>query len=379
MTEFASSPRSTVGIEWELALVDEHTGELVPQAPAILAVMRESFPEDRFPHATAELLTNTIELVSAPHATVADAVADLRMLALASQAAAQTHGAHLIGAGGHPFSTAQQQSFTPSARYESFAERYQWWGRNMLIWGTHLHIGVDRVERVIPIMHALLSYLPHFLALSASSPYWAGEHTGYQSHRTLLFQQLPSAGLPPDTQSWEEFTRIWAEFETAGILTSPSEARWDIRPAPQWGTIEIRVCDSVTSLAEIGMLAALTQCLSELFHEQLDTGHPLPRLPQWCVQENKWRAARYGCDATIITSPAGAQRTLRDDLTQLITQLEPIAARLGCAHELAHIAVVLRDGNGAHRQLMSAAHTTAPPHALVVHDLAAAFARGVTA
>jgi carboxylate-amine ligase len=342
--EFAASPRSTLGLEWELALVDQHTRELKNIAPQMLSELQQQYPVSRFPHFAGELLQNTIELVTAPHSRVADATSDLRELAILAQKTASGYGAELIGAGSHPFSRWDQQLVTESERYDRFIEKYRWWGRNMLIWGVHIHIGIDREDRVVPIMHALLTHLPHLLALSASSPFWASESTGYASNRTLRFQQLPTAGLPWEVDDWADVERVLGDLSKTGIIAEPTEARWDIRPAPKWGTLEVRFCDGASTLASIGALAALTQCLAEHYQRQADLGQLLPRLKPWFVRENKWRAARYGLDADIITSDDGSQAPLRSEITSLLQVLAPVAESLGCEAELGHVAIMLDDG-----------------------------------
>ena len=349
--DFAASPRSTLGIEWELALVDRESRELAGIAPGILAEFADRFPQSSFPNLAGELLENTVELVTAPHETVTGATADLRELALAAQAAAETRGAALIGSGSHPFSVWSDQSATRSERYERFMDRYLWWGRNMLIWGVHVHVGVDRLDRVVLLMNGLLAHLPHLLALSSSSPLWAGEATGYASNRTLMFQQLPTAGLPWPADEWADVERVLGDLAKTDIIAEPTEARWDIRPAPRWGTIEVRACDGASTLAEIGALAALTQCLAEDLQRRAARGEDLPRLQPWFVRENKWRAARYGLDARVIVDADGRQEPLRDELTALVARLSPIAEQLGCAAELAGVSKQLAQGTSAERQL----------------------------
>ncbi|MGK0715489.1 glutamate--cysteine ligase [Leucobacter sp. W1153] len=378
--EFAPSPRSTLGIEWELALVNRDTRSLSCIAPQILGDLRSRYPTGAFPHLASELLENTVELVTAPREVVRDATADLRTLALAVQDAAAGHGAALIGSGSHPFSRWEEQTVTPSERYDKFIERYRWWGRNMLIWGVHVHVGVDRKDRVVPLLHALLAYLPHFLALSASSPLWAGEATGYASNRTLMFQQLSTAGLPWDFDEWADVERVLADLSKTSIIAEPTEARWDIRPAPRWGTIEIRACDGASTLAEIGALAALAQCLTEHFQTSLDRGLSLPRLQPWFVRENKWRAARYGLDAQIIVDSHGTQVPLREHLGELISALLPVAERLDCSSELAEVTRVLNSGSSAERQLAVYESHGKSPAALrsVVDSLISEFAHGLS-
>lgn len=349
---FADSPRSTLGLEWELALVDRESHELVNDAPHLLEELGRRWPKrDLAPQATSELLENTVEIISAPHEKVSGAIGDLRELSTSVLALAEGRGLEVIGAGTHPFSQWEHQSITAGERYDRFIERTRWWGRNMLIWGLHVHVGVDRKERVVPIMHALLAYYPHLHALSASSPFWRGERTGYASNRTLMFQQLSTAGLPPDLDDWVEYEQIIGDLTTTGIIQEPTEARWDIRPAPRWGTVEMRACDGTATLWEAAAIAALTQCLVEYFQTLLDRGDPLPRLQAWFVRENKWRAARYGLDAEVIVDAGGRQTGLRAEIAALVETLEPIADRLGCAAEFAGVGRILDAGNSAERQL----------------------------
>lgn len=348
---FAPSPRSTLGLEWEVALIDAESRELLNVAPQILPELARTHPATRFPHFAGELLQNTIEMVSAPHRRVGEATADLRELAAIAQQHARRHGAALIGSGSHPFSRWDEQRITESERYDRFIEKYRWWGRNMLIWGVHMHVGVDRQDRIVPLMHALLTHLPHLLALSASSPFWARDSTGYVSNRTLRFQQLPTAGLPWEVDDWSGVERVLDDLAKTDIIAEPTEARWDIRPAPRWGTLEVRFCDGASTLADISALAALTQCLTEHYQRQADLGRPLPRLQPWFVRENKWRAARYGLDAVVIVDRDGSQAPLRDEIAALLSRLGPVAAELGCEAELADVARMLQQGTSAERQL----------------------------
>lgn len=352
---FGSSPRSRVGIEWEIACVDRRSGELAPAAPELLAKLGVA---DGFPHVTSELLTNTVEVVSAPHHRVRDAVADLRRLVEKVSALAEPMGIDLISSGTHPFSQWFQQHVTPDKpRYDTLIDRTRWWGRQMMIWGVHVHVGVEDRRKVFPIIDGLLTYLPHLQALSASSPFWAGENTGYASNRALMFQQLPTAGLPPQFTDWGQYEAMVADLERIGVIEDHSELRWDIRPSPKWGTIEVRTFDGISTMREIGATTALTQCLVEHFSRELDAGRDIPRMQPWFVRENKWRAARYGMDAIIIQNAAGDERLITEDLDQLLPVLAPIAAAIGCAAELQDVQGVVDRGASYQRQLrVAAAH-----------------------
>jgi carboxylate-amine ligase len=353
--EFAPSVRSRLGIEWEIALVDRRSGELAPAAPDLLAKLGRA---DTFPHVTNELLTNTVEIVSAPHHRAREAVADLTRLVERVGAVAEPMGVDLVSSGTHPFSQWFQQQVTPDRpRYDTLIDRTRWWGRQMMIWGVHVHVAVEDRRKVLPIIDGLLTYLPHFQALSASSPFWAGENTGYASNRALMFQQLPTAGLPPQFTDWAQYEAMVADLTHIGVIEELNELRWDIRPSPKWGTIEVRTFDGIPTTREIGALAALTQCLVEHFSRELDAGREVPRLQPWFVRENKWRAARYGMDAIIVRTAAGDERLVTEDLDELLPVLAPVAESLGCALELETLHDIVAGGASYQRQLrVAAAH-----------------------
>jgi len=346
--EFAESPRSSLGLEWELMLVDPVTGDLVPEGPALLESLRRAGHGDGV---TGELFTNTIEVTSRPRAFVAEAIEDVVERIAAVRAAAEPLGLALIGAGSHPFAQWFEQSVTVSGRYRKFVERTQWWGRNMMIWGVHVHIGVESRDKVMPLIAGLGTHLPHLLALSASSPFWAGERTGYASNRALMFQQLPTAGLPWALERWGDFEGYVGDLVRTGIIEDATEVRWDIRPAPRWGTIELRACDAVATPGELAALAALTQCLVEALSRRLDAGEPITVLPPWYQRENRWRAARYGLDAIIIVDAEGREVPCTEHLAELLETLAPIARDLGCTAELDGVRRILEEGAGYQRQL----------------------------
>jgi glutamate---cysteine ligase / carboxylate-amine ligase len=346
---FASSQRSRIGLEWEIACVDRRSGELSPAAPEILAKLG---PAAGFPHVTGELLTNTVELVTAPHNVVGDAVDELIQLAHSVIDIAEPLGVEVISSGTHPFSQWFAQQVTPgNHRYDVLIDRTQWWGRQMMIWGVHIHIGIERRDKVLPILNGLLNYLPHFQALSASSPFWAGEITGYASNRALMFQQLPTAGLPPQFANWADYERMVADLLHIGVIDGFGDLRWDIRPSPKWGTVELRVFDGISTAFEIGAIAAFTQTLVEHFSRELDAGREIPVFPPWFHRENKWRAARYGIESIVVVDPAGGERLVTDELTDLITRLSPIAEELGSLDELHRIHTIIDRGPSYRRQL----------------------------
>jgi carboxylate-amine ligase len=341
-------------VEWELALVDGRTGELASVANEVLRGVASRHPElnedDEHPHIKQELLLNTVELVTGICETAAEAKEDLSRSLAAVREITDPMGVEVFCAGSHPFSPPQLQPVTDKARYAKLIDRTQWWGRQMVIYGVHVHVGLDRREKALPVLDGLVNYFPHFQALSASSPFWGGEDTGYASQRALMFQQLPTAGLPFQFHSWEEYESYVQDMFTTGVIDTLSEIRWDIRPVPNLGTIEMRICDGLATLEEVGAIAALTQCLVDEFSTTLDNGGTIPTMPPWHVQENKWRAARYGMDAIIILDGAGKEQLVTDHLLETLNRLEPVAAKLGCPDELADVEKIIRRGAGYQRQ-----------------------------
>jgi carboxylate-amine ligase len=350
--DFPGSPGHTLGVEWEFALVDHTTRDLVNAASELFDLVAERHgPEPRL---HKELLRNTVELTTGICETTDQAIAELVEMLAKVRPVATDLGVDLFSAGTHPFAAWSDQLLTPGHRYEELMARTQWWGRQMLIWGVHVHVGVRR-EQVMPIVSALLTWYPHLQALSASSPIWAGHDTGYASNRAMMFQQLPTAGLPFQFQTWAEFEAYAEDLLTTGVIEQIDEIRWDVRPAPRTGTVEIRVCDGVSTLWEMRALVALTHCLVVDLADRLDRGETLPTMPPWHVQENKWRAARYGLDAWIILDAESNERLLVDDLADLLVRLAPVAEKLGCADDLALVSDIVRLGASYQRQRAVAA------------------------
>jgi len=341
---FARSPRPTLGVEWEFALVDTETRDLSNEATAVIAEIGEN------PRVHKELLRNTVEVVSGICESTAEAMQDLRDTLGPVRQVVRGRGMDLFCAGAHPFARWSTQKFTDAPRYAELIKRTQWWGRQMLIWGVHVHIGISSAHKVMPIMTSLLQYYPHLLALSASSPWWVGEDTGYASNRAMMFQQLPTAGLPFHFQTWAEFEGFVYDQKKTGIIDHVNEVRWDIRPSPHLGTLEVRIFDGVSNLRELGALVALTHCLVVDLDRRLDADESLPTMPPWHVQENKWRAARYGLDAVIILDADSNERLVTEDLVDVLTRLQPVAKSLHCVDELAAVADICRQGASYQRQ-----------------------------
>jgi len=350
---FAQSSRSTLGIEWELAFVDADSGDLRQVADTVLPAVSGAHGGDH-PNIHPELLLNTIEIVSEPRRTVAEAAGDLERTIEAIRAVTDPLRVELMGGGAHPFARWTEQKVTDKQRYATLIERTQWWGRQMLIYGVHVHVGIESRDKVLPIWRSMLTMFGHLQALSASSPYWAGHDTGYASNRALMFQQLPTAGLGWQFEEWSQLEQYVRDMRHTGVIEQFDEVRWDVRPSPRLGTLEMRITDGATNLLELRAITALTHCLVEHFSTMLDEGREPPTMPAWFVQENKWRSARYGMDAILILDRSGAEQLVTESVEGWLETLAPVAERLGCAEDLDAVRVILRRGASYQRQRAAA-------------------------
>jgi glutamate---cysteine ligase / carboxylate-amine ligase len=354
--DFTSSQRTSLGIEWELELVDLDTRELTAGSNEILAEISAAGDGDH-PKAKHELLQSCVEVITGICQTVAEARVDLATTVAEVAVAAERRNLGLLCSGTHPITDWSGQLITENPRYARLLERNQWMARQLQIFGVHVHCGVRAAEKAIPIVNALTTYVPHFLALSASSPYWLGHDTGLASYRSKVFESLPTAGLPYQLSGWDAFETYMGALISSKTIESIREVWWDIRPHPGFGTVELRICDGLPTLDEITCVAALAQCLVERFDRQLDDGYVLPEQRPWLVRENKWRAARYGLDAEIITDRSGSTQPVKAAITDLVEDLLPTARRLDCADELVAIPRLIERGASYQRQrAVAAAH-----------------------
>jgi carboxylate-amine ligase len=345
------SPGPTLGIEWELQLIDRRSRMLRQDAREVLAALPGTSEPGEHPKAKYELMQSAVEVVTGICSTVAEAKGDLAATISQLQRITGERGTMLACAGTHPVSDWRDAKMAPIQRYAELLENLQWLARRIQTFGVHVHVGIRDRSKAMPIVNALAGYLPHFLALTASSPFWSGHDTGLASSRSVVFGGLPTSGPPPQLLSdWSDFENYMDTLLRAGTIRSIKEVWWDIRPHPDFGTVEVRMFDGLPTLREVGMVAALSQSLIHLLDTQLDRGYRLPCPAAWVVRDNKWRATRYGLDAMVITDDFGSTAPLRDQLYELVRELEPVAERLGCAAELAVAFEVLDQGASYERQ-----------------------------
>ena len=342
---FQRSEKPTLGVEIEVQVVDQ-AGALTTDTAAtkILAALDD---QAAYKH---ELLECTIEVITDVCQTVDDVRADLGGKVERLITAADDFGYRVLCTGTHPFSAWADQTVSPDPRYHRLIENCQWTARRLLIFGVHTHVGVGSGEEAIAISNSLQTFIPHFLALSSSSPYWQGRDTGLASVRSKIFESLPTAGLPYQLDNWGQFQRFMRTLIGAGTIRSIREVWWDIRPHPGFGTLELRICDGIPTMDELAAIVALSQSLVVWLCGEYNAGHDVPRHQQWTVRENKWRAARYGLDAEVIRDEDGNLVSLRRSISDLVARLQPIARNLGCETDLLRINDILERGTSATRQ-----------------------------
>ena len=353
---FTPSPDPTLGVEIELQIVDPVTFNLKQGSVDILDRLGGEHPRIK-----QELTQSTVEVITGICGDVAEAVADLGGSLRELYDLGDELGLAFSSAGTHPFGQWRDQKIFPNDRYQSLVERIQWPARRLLIYGLHVHVGVSSGEKAIAVSNALASYLPHLLAVSASSPFVDFEDTGLASTRSKIFEGMPTAGLPYRLANYGEFQRFMNTLVRAKAIETIREIWWDIRPHPNFGTLEVRICDAPSTMHELASLVALVQSLVVALGERYEQGAPLRILKPWILRENKWRAVRHGLDADVICDNDGDHGPLREQIPDLVARLEPVAERLGCLDALRGLHRVLDEGASYERQRRTMERTSRLP------------------
>jgi len=346
---FTHNPSATVGVEMELHLVDAATGDLANAAVELLEEMGRPHGGEH-PKAKHELFQSTIEIITGVCDTPAEVAADLSATLTEVRQAASGRGLTLLSSGTHPFALAADQQISPNPRYHRLVEEMQWAARRLLICGTHVHVGVPSGEHSILVVNELMRHLPLFLIISSSSPYFEQEDTGLASSRSKVFEALPTAGLPPTLKDWADFETFMQTLIRSRSIETVREVWWDARPHPDFGTVELRMCDAMPTVREVTAVAALAQALVAHIVDQIDGG-TLPTPPrEWAVRANRWLAARHGTEAQLIVDDDGGRRASHDLLVDLVDELGPVSDRLGTTDELADLVTLWGIGPGYQRQ-----------------------------
>jgi glutamate---cysteine ligase / carboxylate-amine ligase len=322
--KFAHSEAHTLGVEMELQLIHPETLDLHPFAPELIERWGQ-----RDERVKPELLQSMIEVNTGICRDVHEAERDLRTTTGELFSMCRQIGAAVASNGTHPTARHWDRKLYPAPRYQDLIDRNQFIARRLMIFGLHVHVGARNGEHCIRMNNEFLYYLPHLLALSASSPFWEGEDTGLASSRITAFEALPTGGHPCEVSSWEDYQDLVAKLVRSKAIRDLKDIWWDLRPSPNYGTLEIRVCDGLPTIHETMALTSLIQCLAISFDEKIEAGEPPPRLPTWLIRENKWRASRHGLDADLVFNDMGETRPLREDIELTLKKLQPIADRLG--------------------------------------------------
>jgi len=341
---FGAGRPLTLGVEEEYMLLDPQSLDLVQRIESVLHGERGGeFAEQVAP----ELFESLVEFHTPVCDTVAEAAGELGRLRSHAVGAAKALGLRLGSAGTHPFSLFELQRVTDRDRYHALLAELQYAARRELIFGLHVHVGVDDADRAIRIVNALQSHLCELVALSANSPFWRGEATGFASCRHLIFAAFPRSGPPPRFASYEEFAGVVDALVAGGCIEDYTRIWWDVRPHPRLGTVEVRVMDAVSHVDEAVALTAYVQSLVARYAD----ADPLPECHPVVAHESKWRAARYGLHAVVVDPVHGGAVPVRRLIERTLSELAPHARELGCAAELDGVRRILADGNGAERQL----------------------------
>lgn len=340
------TPAFSIGIEEEYLLVDQESGELA-EAPEAMMEACQSRLEGQF---SPEFKACQVEIGSRVCATIGEAREDLRRLRTVVAEEAEKHGLAPIAASCHPFADWKQAHHTDKERYNQLASELGGVARRMLISGMHVHVGIDNEDQRIDLMNQMIYFLPHLLALSASSPFWQGQDTGLASYRLTVFDNLPRTGLPPRFSSWGEYDRTAGILTDLNIIEDTTKIWWDLRPSHRYPTIESRICDVSPRLEDALTLAAMTQCLTRMLWRLSRKNQRWRIYDRFLVGENRWRAQRFGVNEGLIDFGRGEIVPLSELMAELQTVAEEDAGILQCTDELAQTQKIASEGTSSDRQ-----------------------------
>ena len=340
-------PSFSFGIEEEYYLVNQTSRALAKDPPRrLLAALKKELGN----HFSEEFMRSQIEISTPVCSTAEEARGSLLDLRRSIARHANRHGLAPIAAATHPFTLWRQQRHRDNPRYNDIAQDFQALGRRMLICGLHVHIGIENPEIRIEIMNELRGYLPLLLALSTSSPFWGGEMTGLKSYRTAINDSTPRKGIPERFSSWRDFERTVDVLTGAGIIEDATKIWWDVRPSVRYKTLEVRIMDVCPLVDDAICIASLLRCLSRyLFRTR---GYPRTAFcPQVLINENRWRAQRYGMEQGLIEANSGQIQQIDEIIETLLDMVHEDAEFFGCVDEIEHARTIVARGTSADRQL----------------------------
>jgi glutamate---cysteine ligase / carboxylate-amine ligase len=337
----------TLGIEEEFQIVDPVTGELRSRVSEILEDGKTLLGEQVKP----EMIQSMIEVGTGICKDIQAARADITNLRSTLAGLARKKGLEIVAAGTHPFSHWHDQKIFDNERYNLIVEENQIIARSLLTFGLHVHVGIADPDRAIQIMNAVRYMLPHMLALSTSSPFWVGKQTGLKSYRSEVFTRMPRTGIPDHFESGSSFQNYVSLLTETGCIDDGKKIYWDVRPHPFFPTLEFRICDIPTRVDDTIAIAALFQALVAKVNRLLDQNLTFRLHHKMLIEENKWRAVRYGLDGKMIDFGKGKEVPIRDLILELLAFVDEVVDDLGSREEIEHIYTILERGTSADEQL----------------------------
>jgi carboxylate-amine ligase len=338
----------TLGVEEEYQILDPETSGLSPAGEAVLRRARQTLGEEQV---APELRASQVEAMTPICRTLSEVRAELSRLRRAIIEAAEGEGTRIAAASTHPFSHWQEQPITAGERYRRIVEREQQLAREQVVFGFHVHVGIDDREVAVQVMNHARVWLAPLLALSANSPFWLGEDTGYASYRAQIWGSLPTAGPPGHFDSLAEHDALVKALVATGGAMETSQVYWDVRLPQKLETVEIRVADVCSRIDEAVMLAGLSRALVRTCHERTQRGEPYPEVRYELLRAAHWVASRHGLDAVLVD--IGAERVVpaREMIEKLLALTRPALEEHGDWEEVSSLArETLEQGNGARRQ-----------------------------
>ena len=340
-------PGFTLGVEEEFQIVDPQSGELRSHVSELLASSAPMLGDQ----IKREMHQSIVEVGTRICADVNELREEIFRNRRELASAAERVGLAVAAAGTHPFSSWEDQIISPGARYDNIVEELQQLARSLLIFGLHVHVGVPDRSVMIDLMNEVRYFLPHLLALSTSSPFWMGRNTGLKSYRTTIFRRFPRTGVPDHFDSWSEYENYIQLLVDLNSIDDAKKIWWDVRPHPTFGTLEFRVCDVPTCPETAVMLGALVQAIVVKLYRLRIRNQGFRLYRRALIEENKWRAARYGLDGKLIDFGRRAEVPMRDLAVELLEFIDDVVDELGSRRAVEHVHKVLHEGTSADQQL----------------------------
>jgi glutamate---cysteine ligase / carboxylate-amine ligase len=347
------SHRFTIGVEEEFQIIDPATGELRSHVSQLVAATSANLGEQ----VKREMHQSIVEIGTNICANVDELTADMHRTRGELVRAAESVGLYVAASGTHPFSNWIDQVISPGERYKNIVEELQQLARSLLIFGMHVHVAVPDRTTMIDLMNMVRYFLPHLLALSTSSPFWMGRDTGLKSFRTTVFRRFPRTGIPDHFNSWSEYEDYVALLIKLRSIDNAKKIWWDVRPHPTFGTLEFRICDVTPRIEDAIAIAALAQAIVVKLHQLYTKNMGYRMYPRALIEENKWRAARWGVEGNLIDFGKQAEVPMSELGEELLDFVDDVVDDLGSRAALKPIQRILREGTSAERQLRTYAQT----------------------